>query len=153
VGNPIVDIMGAEGFETIRPHVEAVLRGERVEYEASVHLPSVGPRQYHVIYVPERDEQRQVIGYVASILDVTDRNRAIEEKIRLERMVAQVHLPLMRARTGIWDMDMRTDQVSYTPELEAIFGLEATGLRGQMDFIRLVYPDDVHDLLARRDEA
>jgi PAS domain S-box-containing protein len=153
VGNPIVDIMGAEGFETVRPHVEAVLRGERVEYEASVNLAGVGPRQYHVIYVPERDEQSQVVGYVASILDVTERNRAIEEQIRLERLVTQMQVPLAHARIGIWDTDMRTGQVSCTPELEAIFGLEVTGLRSRTDFRNLIHPDDRDDLFARRDEA
>jgi PAS domain S-box-containing protein len=145
--------MGAEGFETIRPHVEAVLRGERVEYEASVHLPGVGPRQYHIIYVPERNEQSQVIGYVASILDVTERNRAIEEKIRLERVVAQLSMPLASARVGTWGRDMRTGQVSCTPELEAIFGLEVAGSRSHADFIDLVHRDDMQEVLARRDEA
>ena len=35
-GKPIIDIVGPRAFEAIRPHVEAVLRGERVEYEAEI---------------------------------------------------------------------------------------------------------------------
>ena len=75
-GKPIIDIIGPEAFEIIRPHIETVLRGQRVEYEAEVHFANVGPRHIHVIYEPERDEQNQVIGWIASIVDITERQRA-----------------------------------------------------------------------------
>jgi PAS domain S-box-containing protein len=72
VGKQIIDIIGREAFETIRPRVEAVLRGQRVEYEDEVSIPNAGRRLYHISYVPELDEQNQVIGYIASITDVTE---------------------------------------------------------------------------------
>lgn len=72
VGKSIIDIMGPEGFATIRPRVEAALRGQRIEYEDEVYTSSAGRRLYHIIYVPERDEQSQVVGYVASIADITE---------------------------------------------------------------------------------
>ena len=76
VGKPIIDIIGPKAFETIRPYVETVLRGQRIEYEVEVPYASVGPRQVHVIYVPERDEQSQVVGWIASIADITERKLA-----------------------------------------------------------------------------
>lgn len=36
IGKPIVDVLGNEAFEAIRPHIEKVLRGERVVYEAEI---------------------------------------------------------------------------------------------------------------------
>jgi PAS domain S-box-containing protein len=75
-GKPIVEIMGSMGFETIRPYVEAVLQGQRVEYEAEVHFADVGLRHLHVIYVPERDQQGQVVAWLASIVDITERKVA-----------------------------------------------------------------------------
>src|SRR5215469_1499852 len=74
-GKPIVEIMGQDGYETIRPYVEAVLRGHRVEFEAEVHFAQVGQRYLHVIYVPERNTQHQVIGWIGSILDVTEQKQ------------------------------------------------------------------------------
>ena len=153
IGKRVADVVGAEGFETMRPHIEAVLAGERVEYEAEIRVADVEPRQYHAILVPERNQQNAVVGYVVSVIDVTERNRATEEKMRLERLVAQLSLPLAKARVGIFDADLRTDSVSYTPELEAIFGLEGTGLKRNSDFRNRVHPDDAHDVSARRDEA
>jgi two-component system CheB/CheR fusion protein len=79
-GRPIVEVMGDKGFQTIRPHVESVLRGETVEYEDEVHFQGVGPRLLHVIYVPDTDEQANVIGWIASIVDITEHKRADEAR-------------------------------------------------------------------------
>jgi PAS domain S-box-containing protein len=83
-GQKIVDIMGDEGFQTIRPHVEAVLAGHRVEYETEVHFQGVGPRLLHVIYTPEKDPLGAVRGWIASIIDITERRRA-QERIAILR--------------------------------------------------------------------
>jgi PAS domain S-box-containing protein len=76
VGKPIVEIMGEEGFATIRPYVEAVLRGTRVEYEADVHFKGLGPRSLQVIYTPDVDADGVVQGWIASILDISARKNA-----------------------------------------------------------------------------
>ncbi len=101
-GKPILEIMGEEGFETIRPHVEAVLRGERVEYDAPVHFQGVGSRFLRVAYVPDKDQQGQVIGWIASILDITERKQA-EEALREseERLKATLH----SMRDEVWIVD------------------------------------------------
>jgi PAS domain S-box-containing protein len=75
-GRPIVEIMGHQGFEIIRPHVTRVLRGEVVEYESIVPFEGVGPRFLHVRYVPDRDAQGEVVGWFASVADITERKRA-----------------------------------------------------------------------------
>ena len=80
-GKPILEIIGPDAFQTKLPHMEAVLHGQRVEYEADVNFAGVGPRRIHVIYVPDFDERNQVIGWIASILDVTQL-RAVEAKSR-----------------------------------------------------------------------
>jgi PAS domain S-box-containing protein len=80
-GRSIVEVMGAEAFSTIHPYIDRVLAGETVEYEAEIrydgHL-----RFIHAAYVPDRDSQGIVQGWVASIHDVTARRRA-EEHLRL----------------------------------------------------------------------
>ena len=81
VGRSIVDVMGREAWETIRPHVERVLQGERVEYETFVPFSNSSPRHLHVVYIPERDEQQQVVGWVASVTDVTD-FKELQERLR-----------------------------------------------------------------------
>lgn len=76
VGKTIVDVIGEDGMRTIRPFIERVLEGNRVEYEEEVHFEGIGARFLHAVYTPERDEQGGVTGWIASILDVTERKRA-----------------------------------------------------------------------------
>jgi PAS domain S-box-containing protein len=75
-GKPIIEVMGAHGYETIRPHVEAVLQGRRVEYEDDVHFEGIGSRSLHVAYVPDENEDGEVVGWIGSIVDVTVRKHA-----------------------------------------------------------------------------
>jgi PAS domain-containing protein len=139
IGKPIVDVLGAESFETILPHMKRVLRGERVEYEVALMTPA-GARQFFAIYVPEHDERNQVIGWIASLIDITDLKKATEEKERLEKIIAETRLPLTSANLGMWDWDIGADHVSCTPEFEAIYGLQATGLRSFAEFRERVHP-------------
>ena len=153
VGKPMADIIGSEAFAIMRPRIESVLRGQRVEYEAEVNLAGSGYRHYHVIYVPERDERDKVVGWVSSITDITDIRKAAEEKARLEKVVAEMRLPHESAKIGIWDWDLRADTLTCTPELEAIFGLPAVGFRSYSDLGDLVHPDDLEEITAQRDGA
>ena len=81
VGKPIVEIMGKEAFETIRPYVEKVLQGQRVEYETEIPYQGVGTRFMHAVYIPERNGQGEVVGWLASISDITERKQT-EEALR-----------------------------------------------------------------------
>ena len=100
VGKPIVEIMGEQGLQDILPHVEKVLQGDRVAYESEVGFEGIGTRFLSVVYTPERDEQGDVNGWVASILDMTERKRA-EEALRareaeLDTIVRQTPFILIR---------------------------------------------------------
>lgn len=81
VGRSIPEVLGAEAIAVIRPHVDAVLAGQTVEYEAEIPYPAVGRRHMRVTYTPERNATGEVVGWVASIIDQTDRKRA-EEALR-----------------------------------------------------------------------
>ena len=64
VGKKIVEVIGERAFETILPHVNAVLAGQRVEYEREVNYKDVGPRFVHVTYAPDKDKFDCVRGWV-----------------------------------------------------------------------------------------
>ena len=146
-GKSIIEIMGPERFETIRLHIEAVLQGKPVEYDAEIDVAGAGPRQCHVSYSPERGEQNQVIGWIDSIVDVTDHKSAMEQKEQaLEKLAAEIGI-------GIWELDLRTDRVIWTPEMAAMYGLEPAAIKSRADFRHRVHPDDLVDLDARRDAA
>ena len=82
-----------------------------------------------------------------SIVDITERTAAVEEKEKLiERLAAELSI-------GIWEWDVRADKVSWTPEMAAMYGLDAATSKSRADFRRRVHPDDLDNLDARRDAA
>jgi PAS domain S-box-containing protein len=78
VGRPMVEVMGQAAFEIIRPHIDRVLSGERVEYE--VELTIAGERKWiHAVHTPDQNASGHVVGWVASIIDITVRKHMEEE--------------------------------------------------------------------------
>jgi PAS domain S-box-containing protein len=82
IGKRLPEVLGDKDFQTIRPHIEKVLQGKRVEFEREVHYEGVGTRFLHVIYTPEQNGSGTVTGWIASMLDITERKRAEEEQRR-----------------------------------------------------------------------
>ncbi|HEV2861944.1 MAG TPA: ATP-binding protein [Pyrinomonadaceae bacterium] len=83
VGRPLHEVMGREAYAIIEPYVDAVLRGERVEFESEVPYEELGARHMWVAYEPEFDEGGRVTGFVAAMLDITRQKRAEAERERL----------------------------------------------------------------------
>ena len=81
IGRRIAEIMDERAFVLIQPYIEQVLRGEPVLYEAQIPYQGVGPRWVRVSYMPDRDRQGNVAGWVASVTDITELKQA-EEALR-----------------------------------------------------------------------
>jgi len=81
VGSRIVDVIGEEGLATITPYIERVLSGEIVEYEERIILKGIGERYLRGTYRPETNRAGEVTGWLASIVDISDRKKA-EQAVR-----------------------------------------------------------------------
>lgn len=91
VGRRIVDVMGKEVFESLRHHFERVLGGEKVSYEQDVNYQGIGRRWISATYIPAVDGSGVVDGWVAVIIDITDR-KLLEQKLHesQERLTAGI---------------------------------------------------------------
>ncbi len=89
VGKPIAEVIGEEAFDAIRPALAKVLDGERVENQIEINFRHTGKRFIHVVSTPDKDERGEVIGWVASILDITEQKRADAERRRAEAALAR----------------------------------------------------------------
>jgi len=86
-GRSILDVIGAQGFEEIRPYMERVLAGEKVDYTKQVHFLSAGSRWINAVYVPTRAHDQRVDGWIAVVTDITE---YIQQKQHLRK--ANLHL-------------------------------------------------------------
>jgi signal transduction histidine kinase len=82
LGRHLSEVVGPAAYESIRPHVEAVLAGRRVELELEIPYQDLGPRWMHLVYVPDRQPDGEVAGFVGVMTDVTQRKH-------VERQVAR----------------------------------------------------------------
>jgi PAS domain S-box-containing protein len=79
IGRHFTEVMGAEAYRTIQPHIVATLAGKRVEFEAEIAYAGLGPRWVYVIHEPEHAPSGEIVGLVAVVTDITDRKLAEQE--------------------------------------------------------------------------
>jgi PAS domain S-box-containing protein len=75
-GKPIAEVIGEEAFQTLLPHIQQVLAGNTVEFEGVLSLGDTGERYLRITYTPEFSSAGDVLGWVASVLDLTAQKNA-----------------------------------------------------------------------------
>jgi PAS domain S-box-containing protein len=141
VGRAIIDILGQEAFDQLRPRFEQVLRGEKVQYEEEVNARGRGRRWVHAIYTPTFDRLGEPDGWVAVVLDVT-RRRQVEEALRdSEQRFRQLAESINEV---FWMSNPQTTEILYiSPAYELIWGRSCQSLHQQpRSFLDAVHPED-----------
>jgi PAS domain S-box-containing protein len=83
LGATIVETIGNKAFNTLRPYIEQVLQGTPVDFECEMEFRGVGKRCLNIAYRPESDAAGNINGWIASLLDVTERKRAEDHQGKL----------------------------------------------------------------------
>ena len=81
VGRKIAEVLGQAAFDTVRPYIDRVLSGERVEFEIQVPYQHVASRWVKAVYVPTHDSTGQIDGWVAVLMDTTN-HHSLEDALR-----------------------------------------------------------------------
>ena len=90
---------------------------------------------------PVLDASGEITHYVAVKSDVTDQRR-LESELRARE--EQTALALLGAEDGLWDWDLRTDAVYYSPRWLAMVGYGSGELAADhATFTTLVHPEDM----------
>jgi PAS domain S-box-containing protein len=100
---------------------------------------------------PLNDEDLRLLDlYVRLAADIIERHQADDALCKSEE---RLRLAQLKTGIGLWDWDLHTSKVTWTPELEAIFGLEPGTVKTYADFRSRVHPDDIERVEAERDAA
>jgi PAS domain S-box-containing protein len=117
IGTHISSVLGPQAYEAVRPHVAAALAGQRVSFESEVPYASGGARWVRAQYIPDRDANGDIQGYVSLVLDITDAKRA-EERLAEE---ARINETLYRVGTALsQNLDLDTVFARLTDEATAL---------------------------------
>lgn len=100
-GRPIEEVLGTAGLSTIRPYIDRVLAGERVNFETRFTYPHQFPKYIRASYVPTYDRHGEVDGWVAHVSDLTDIKEAQAELTRVNANLEQTNLRLARSNEDL----------------------------------------------------
>jgi PAS domain S-box-containing protein len=140
VGRAIQDVLGSETFQALRPHFERALAGETFSYEDEVNYPGIGRRWISATYTPTVDASGFVDGWVAVIVDITERKRAEQALRRSEGYLAEAE---RLAHIGGWACDLQKGEFFWSQEMFRILGYDPEKTKPSFPlFLARVHPED-----------
>jgi len=143
-GRSVVEVIGREAYAVAAPHMDAVLEGRTIEFEALVRSGAGRRCWLRSSYAPLRDASGRVAGFVAGITDITDHK--LEEQARI---ASESRLRAAQAASGIgiFEWDIVNDRVIWDERLRAIWGVDGGD---DLTFHAFVAGLHSEDLLAAR---
>src|SRR5215469_13302394 len=105
---------------------------------------------FRSVHKPEMQDLSLLDLYVRQAAEIIERHNA-EEALRESE--ERLRLAQLRTGIGIWDRNLRTGEVTWTSELEAMFGLESGTVKCYSDFRKRAHPEDIEAVEAERDAA
>ena len=136
VGRPIADVVGAETFEAVRPYFERVLAGETVNYDREVHYQSPGRQWISATFTPTLGADGTADGWVAVIVDITERKLAEEARLRHAAIVES-------SEDAIISKNLDSIILTWNAAAERIFGYTEVEAVGQST--TMLIPPELHD--------
>jgi PAS domain S-box-containing protein len=149
----IADVEAEELFTPFHPHARSA--GFRAAQSTPIMSREGLPlgtltTHFHRVHKPAEHDLRLLDLYVRQAADIIERHEA-EDALRESE--ERLRLAQLKTGVGIWDWDLRTGRVTWTPELEAIFGLETGSVKCYADFRARIHPDDIEAVEVGRDAA
>jgi PAS domain S-box-containing protein len=149
VGRPLDQVLGQTGFEIYPPELAEkyrqddahVLRTGGVFEDVEEALGAKGRRYMHVLKTAVRDAAGKVTGIQLIAWDETERQLA-EEELRKSR--ERFELAVQGSQDGLWDWNLTTDEVYYSPRYKAMLGYEDDEMPNRSEeWAKRVHPDDI----------
>ena len=136
IGKTIAEMLGAKGFNALRPYIEKVLRGEAVDFECELDFPKIGRRHLDIAYRPETDAEGNVGGWIASLLDITEERAGEQARRQLASIVES-------SDDAIISQDLDGVIVTWNPGAQHLFGYAAEEMVGKP--MTILIPAELQD--------
>lgn len=127
------EVLGDMNYRQAEPFMQDALAGRQVKFD--LHFQGTAPagRLLQATYAPERDERGTVTGYVAAIVDITDRRQAEQARAILAAIVES-------SEDAIVSKDLNGIITSWNRGAERLYGYSQEEAVGQS--ILMVIPEE-----------
>jgi PAS domain S-box-containing protein len=134
-GTPVLDLFTRQTRGGVRDAVEQARLGD-ADVRVDARLAFTGQEEIVVeIAISAADDETYLL-----LRDVTARRRA---EAQLRESEERLALAVAGAREGVWDLNLETGNVVYSPRWKQMLGYEESEIEPHISaFQRLVHPDD-----------
>jgi len=120
------------------------MKGEgKAEFEGRCARPDGSLVYKHVLLVRIDGPNGKLIGHHCFMRDISERKQA---EMALKESQQRLTLALKGSHMGVWEWNIETDQVYWSPECCEIYGVTEFGGRIE-DFARMVHADDFENVM------
>ncbi|AFZ12078.1 multi-sensor signal transduction histidine kinase [Crinalium epipsammum PCC 9333] len=150
-GFPPEEVLGRnckflQGKDTDLAVVEQIRQALRTKQECQVVLKNYrknGTPFWNELKIsPVCDRNGNLTNFIGVQTDITSR---IESEAALKASETRLRLALNAAKMGVWDWDVDSGKVTWSEEVESIFGLEAGGFGGTYEaYLNCIHPEDCY---------
>ena len=135
-----------QGKDTDLAVVEQIRQALRTKQECQVVLKNYrkdGTAFWNELKIsPVCDRNGRLTNFIGVQTDITSR---IESEAALKASETRLRLALNAAQMGVWDWDVETGSVSWSEEVESIFGLDAGCFGGTYEaYLNCIHPEDCY---------
>jgi PAS domain S-box-containing protein len=152
-----LDILHPQERDRIVPEFQLALKqGQIYRQEAKCLYPDGQIKWFDCQAVPETDHQGQVIGYIGTVTDITERKHNEQE---LRKLSERLSLALSSGGFGIWEWDIVANTLVWDEGMYELYGVKSSDFSGAYDaWMQGMHPDDraqaeAFSLRARRGET
>jgi PAS domain S-box-containing protein len=89
IGREMRELFGEQLFATIERYVDAALAGEQVIFETAPLDRAGMAHDMRVVYIADKGQAGDILGFVIMMQDITERRRAEEQRLALERKMLE----------------------------------------------------------------
>ncbi len=89
IGREMRDLLGEQLFTVVEPYINRALAGEQVIFE-TMPLDRAGmTHTMRVVYIPDKNQSGETLGFVVMSQDITERRQAEEQRLAFERKMLE----------------------------------------------------------------